>query len=71
METKFRADGMNGNGAAGGKAQQNGNGHSGGADFESEQGGASFISSLLLFLCGLAVVGAGLSLTIVLEVSPL
>ena len=115
VEAKFRPDGMNGNGVAGGKAQHNGSGHAGDAgayliyiqnltiytvtsshksvpigideqiktltsmsmlikkqdvlktmmanctgEYESEQGGTSLISSLLLFLCGLAVVGAGL-----------
>lgn len=65
VEAKFRAEEMNGNGvAAGGKAQQNGNGHAGAGDFESEQGGTSLISSLLLFLCGLAVVGAGLAVSL-------
>ena len=97
VEAKFRPEGMNGNGVAGGKAQLNGNGHGTGSgigfqsygkknllttmfisddasmlfgilvlkpkcpgDSESEQGGTSLISSLLLFLCGLAVVAAGL-----------
>ena len=98
VEAKFRPEGMNGNGVAGGKAQLNGNGHGAGSgigfqiygkkncvqttmfifydasmlfcilvlkpkwpgDSESEQGGTSLISSLLLFLCGLAVVAAGL-----------
>ena len=31
FEAKFRPDGMNGNGVAGGKAQQNGSSHAGGA----------------------------------------
>ena len=33
-------------------------------DCELEQGGTSLISSLLLFLCGLAVVGAGLAVSL-------
>ena len=33
-------------------------------DFELEQSGTSLISSLLLFLCGLAVVGAGLAVSL-------
>merc|ERR1719420_2767170 len=61
VETKFRAEGMNGNGnglSSGGKAHHNGTSHARGAgDFECEQGGtSSLISSLLLFLCGIAVV---------------
>ena len=31
VEAKFRAEGMNGNGVAGGKAQLNGNGHGAGS----------------------------------------
>merc|ERR1719430_2050928 len=65
VEAKFRPEGMNGNGVASGKAQHNGTSHAGGTgDCELEQGGTSLISSLLLFLCGLAVVGAGLAVSL-------
>jgi len=65
VEAKTRHEGMNGNGVGKGKAELNGNGHGlGKGDSESYESSSSLLSSLLLFMCGLAVVGAGLAVSL-------